>query len=375
VLVYTIISMFALVGITSLAVDLGRLQEAKTELERSADAAARAAAYDVLTSTSQALADAQTYASYNTVDGTPLTLLSSDIVFGKWSPATQTLVTSSAAPDSVQVTAVRSYARGTSIPLIIGQIIGLDHCDLTFTVIANSRPVAPNGIIGLSSFDAMNNLLIASYNSSITTTPTSGSSNSNAILGTNGSITDGTGNLNGSVILGPFGTQSGLTISGSSTHLSSAINTPAAPSWSPGTNPASTPQVYSVGGSTTLPAGTYWFTSLTVSGTLTFSGPTIIYINGNADISGTLTAANGIPANLVIYQIGSYTFGDASSNFVNITAQVIAPGSDFVAKNNMNFYGEMLFNTITVKNNANFFYDEQFGIGPGVTGNAITLVK
>jgi hypothetical protein len=58
---------------------------------------------------------------------------------------------------------------------------------------------------------------------------------------------------------------------------------------------------------------------------------------------------------------------------MNITAVVEAPGSDFLAKNNLTFLGSGVFNTITTKNNASFFYDE--AQGPMNGSNKVATVQ
>jgi len=144
------------------------------------------------------------------------------------------------------------------------------------------------------------------------------------------------------------------------------------PSWTPSLNPAGISQNYVVNSSTTLPGGTYWLSSLTVSSVLSFSGKATLYVNGDIDLSGTLTAFNSIPANLVIYQLGSSrTFGNSGGNDMDITAYVIAPGANFAAKNNLVFRGSGFFNSIDVKNNADFFYDESLGLAK----NSVTVVQ
>ena len=81
---------------------------------------------------------------------------------------------------------------------------------------------------------------------------------------------------------------------GSTENLGSPLTGPVIPAWSPGTNPGSVPQSYTVTTQTTLPGGTYWFTSLTIRAQLSFSGPAVVYVNGQ--ISQSATLARGQPA-------------------------------------------------------------------------------
>src|SRR5438034_11773735 len=84
-IVYVAVGLTVLAGMISLAVDYGRVQLAKTELRRAADAAARAGATGLGNYvTAQSLA--VQYAALNSVDGSPLALdpATTDIEFGTW---------------------------------------------------------------------------------------------------------------------------------------------------------------------------------------------------------------------------------------------------------------------------------------------------
>lgn len=78
-IIYVLVSMVAMLGFCSFAVDWGRVQTAKTEIRRAADAAARvAAAYLSQESPGATSGPVQTQAEgiakSNRVDGTPLVL-------------------------------------------------------------------------------------------------------------------------------------------------------------------------------------------------------------------------------------------------------------------------------------------------------------
>src|SRR5258706_7675158 len=326
-MVSTILSLPALWGICSLGAEYARVQLAKVELERAADAAARAAANELPISGATAARNAAiAYAGYHTADGSAVTLTSADVEIGAY---VNGVFTVDATPSSaVRVTASRTAAKGNAIPLGFGRIVGVSSCDVkgVSTVTGVQRP--PGGLVGLTGINIKNNSFIGSYNSAIYTNPSSGSANSSAAVLSNGSITVGTnGTIKGDVLLGPSGSvDAKLAVSGSSTHQSSAITPPVMPALAPGTNPNGVPQAYVAHSPTELPGGTYWFTSLIINGALSFSGKATVYVNGNVDISATLTAYNSVPGNLVIYQLGSSrTFGNSADNNVDLTADVSAP--------------------------------------------------
>src|SRR3954462_13091414 len=81
-LVWAMVVMVALCAIASLAVDYGRVQLAKTELHRGADAAARAAVASISKGVTAAQNAAISTAALNKCDGTAIALTTSDIELG-----------------------------------------------------------------------------------------------------------------------------------------------------------------------------------------------------------------------------------------------------------------------------------------------------
>jgi len=140
-LIYLTITMVGMIGFCSLAVDFGRVQAAKTELHAAADAAARFGALglsNVIYGTSAASGNAIGVAAQNLVDGSPLILTSDDVQTGIWNSSTHTFAANSDPTlcNAVKVTATRSAARGTAIPLVFATLVGQSTCDVTVTSIA-----------------------------------------------------------------------------------------------------------------------------------------------------------------------------------------------------------------------------------------------
>src|SRR5204863_5589627 len=82
-LIWAMVVMVALCAIASFAVDYGRVQLAKTELLRAADAAARAAVASIGKGVTAAQNAAISTAALNKCDGTPVALVpASDIELG-----------------------------------------------------------------------------------------------------------------------------------------------------------------------------------------------------------------------------------------------------------------------------------------------------
>jgi hypothetical protein len=364
--IYVVIMMTALVMVVSLAVDFGRVTCAKTELRRAADAAARYGATGLSTSPSTARSRAKLAAADNTVDGTPLILVDSDIELGTWNASTGSFSALSGASESganaLRITAARTSAKGNPISLAFTRVLGQTGCDVRAISICSATSNSLGAFAGLSGVSAGNNTFFGSYNSSTTPNPTQASSTGKSGLSSNGAIDAGNNSdLDGDAILGPSASVSGLTIDGQTTHSGSNLAVPAMPVWSPGTNPGTIPQNYTVNSNTTLNGGTYWFTSLTVNATLQFSSPVTLYVNGDVDLSASIKPTSLKPSDLKIFQYGARTFGDPAGNGLDIVAQIVAPYSAFSAKNNLKIRGSAIFGSIYVKNNAEFYGDEASG--------------
>jgi Flp pilus assembly protein TadG len=377
--IYAVVALIALCGIVSLAVDFGRVQLAKSQLGTAADAAVRAAAVSLSNGVAQARQDAVSVAAANLCDGTAVALdTSADIEFGTWNTQTRTFTRLPAGSESdataVRVTARRIASRNTAITLTFARVIGRNTCDIQAVAVATVASSASSGFTALNGFRFTNNTFVGSYNSGQTTSPTRSSASSHGALSTNGTISAGRNTtVQGDIHLGPSGSISGsIYVTGSTDRLSSPVDTPASPAWTPGANPAGIPQNYTVIRATTLPGGTYWFTSLNITASLSFSGPAVVYVNGNVVMDGDLTAAGGIPSNLQVHQLGTgQTFGDSNGNNASIAAVIEAPGSDCSFKNGVTFCGSALFGTITTRNSANFFCDEATAHGSGTTKVAL----
>lgn len=139
-MVYMIVAMMTIVLISSLAVDLGRAQLAKTELRRVADAAARYGAQGF--ENDSVVANAKAVALENKVDGASFELRNSDITVGKW--RTSGFHTNGGGVDAVRIRARKLASRDTAVPLLFAGIAGRRHLDITVEAIATY--VAPQTV-------------------------------------------------------------------------------------------------------------------------------------------------------------------------------------------------------------------------------------
>jgi len=137
-LIYAAIIIIVLVGVAAFAVDLGRGHMAKTELQATADAAARAAVWRVpdrkyaASDSTSVRSVAATVAGANKAAGTAVALdKANDVTIGYWS-LTQRTFTSAVSNDdlaranAVKVVPARTTAKGTAIAHYFAPAIGTD---------------------------------------------------------------------------------------------------------------------------------------------------------------------------------------------------------------------------------------------------------
>ncbi|MBI4736691.1 MAG: hypothetical protein HY766_11670, partial [candidate division NC10 bacterium] len=229
-----------------------------------------------------------------------------------------------------------------------------------------------------------------------------GAYNVNGNLGTNGDIsTDSTAGsavtieagstVNGDVQVGPGGNTSSAiqnngTITGTTSTEATTWNLPLSsiPTGVVNQGPLS------IAGNTvrTLTEGTYWFSSLSISGNgqLQISGAVKIYVTGAISISGNgVATANNAPTNLLIYGTRDPTSTDpacVSSNCATSVAitgngsfygAVYAPQAGITVSGNGAVYGALTGASVTVNGNGGLHYDEALqNLGRYVTTTSST---
>jgi hypothetical protein len=124
--IYIILILTVMLGFCSLAVDLGRVQTAKTELRRACDSAARAGCAFIPYGATAAQNEAISLAASNKVDGQALSLTTANVTVGS--------VTVNGVPcQAVTVTVPKGQV---NIPLLFGAILGDSYCSVSATSIA-----------------------------------------------------------------------------------------------------------------------------------------------------------------------------------------------------------------------------------------------
>jgi len=380
-LIYLLIALPPMIAFASLAVDFGRVQVAKTELRRAADAAALFGSKGLSNGT--ALAKAIQAAGENTVDGTALVLQSSDVSTGSWIGGQ---FTAGGTPtNAIRVTTGRTAARGNAIPLTFGSIIGQRTCDINATSVGYLTASASGS--GYGYFATGNMLLqngpivIDSYNAA--SGQYSGTTAENkAGVASNGSILTNNVTVDGNLQAGPgqsISHQNGsLSITGSSASLTSAVSYPAPTMPTSGYTSLSNVNVSSGQSLTLGTAGqttTYYATNFNVvsSATLNVNGPVVLYVNGNFEIDGAMNVLNNLPANFSVMQLSSsgVTFNGTS----NIYAHVDAPNSPLNINQAMNYFGAMVVGQMSLSGQVKLHDDESNASGNSNNPGTTSLVK
>jgi len=384
-LIYALVFMTVGVVFASLAVDFGRVELAKAQLQNAADAGARAAVVNVgaITTVQDAAA---TYAGANNCDGTPIAIDKvNDVQFLDWDPTTRTYTVLTGAnrtgADAVRVACNRTGANG--IPLMFGSLLGLSRCDAHASAIAYVKPPG-YGLVGLNSIKLSGNASTSYWSSTGIVGGNAGGIASNGNITSSGSST----------IQGTVWTQAGATVSGVTS--TSRKTLPAPMSYANGSSGSysktlndnalitpsglvnNTPDLnISSSKVATLPAGNYYFHNVAVSGTgsIVCTGVVNIYYYGTFNLSGSTSTYSSVPGNLTITAVptpsggapGSLTVSGSSALYANI----YAPQSDVTVSGSGDIYGSVIGKTINLSGTANVHYDLSGSSSNGV----IQLVK
>jgi len=376
-----------MIAFASFAVDYGRVQLAKTELLRGADAAARAACGSLSSGVSAAQTAASQTAAMNKADGTAISVTTNDIDFGTYNTATGdfTKLTGAAAANAnaVRVYGRRTVAHGDPVQLNFAKLIGRATCDVTSEAIATVSPPSP-GYVGLSLTRMFNTTMFDGYNSSIGPYGPGNAGSTAVLLGNTDLLLDDSSTVKGSAHWGPGGK---LTISGSASvtpgpcsQLSSVLSfAPVTLGTVTTTNNNANITQYRNGtqisvpkdkGLVPYPAGTYYFTGFTVSAgsTVEFASPTTIYMAGDATIQGTVAASNYRPYSLIFKMSGSHKMAVDGGT---IYAHVYNPQGDVHHHNGGQSFGSVVSDLLCFRQTSQGHYD----LAGGTSASAIQSVK
>jgi Flp pilus assembly protein TadG len=132
--------MTFLIGMVAFALDVGYLCVVQTQAQATADAAAMSGGMSIAGSASSAIANAQSIASSNTVNGQSFTLSSSNAVLGIWNTTAGTFGALSgsgtANANAMKVTVGLTSSGSNAVSLFFGKVFGLSSANITATATA-----------------------------------------------------------------------------------------------------------------------------------------------------------------------------------------------------------------------------------------------
>jgi hypothetical protein len=383
--VWILVTLTAATAFCSFAVDLGRVQVVKTELQRAADASARYAAAGFRDGGAErATANALDAADDNTADGTPVVLLAdADVEFGLWDRRTRTFTPLAAADrrrtQAIRVTARRTAARGNAVPLLLARVVGLQTCDAKAVAIA-SVPRPGYAFVGVEGVSVSGSAKIDSWDSrdgaySPATQSDAATVASNGDIGFGGASSRIHGDAWAGVgrritspgqVTGYRGTLTGpLSYPPADAADAAAVNDNAALRVPP-FNPLTRDLVMATG-TYTVPAGTYYVNNLTLAGgTLATSGAVTIYVTGALSITGDRTAPDGLkPANLRILVASTLPGRIDLTGGDRLYGDIYAPYADLTDSGGSDVYGMLVARTIAITGSSGLHFDESMRLTAG----------
>lgn len=351
---YVAVAIVVGVGLCLIAVDYGRAQYARMQLQSCVDGAARAAAGGIPHGLDEARRRARGVGSLSRADGQPVTFEDGDFHFGRWNDEAEQIEAASIA----DVDAVEVVARRT-VPLTFGVMFGKPSVDVFARATATWSIDRNYAIIGLDSIHMWGGATVDSYNSG--SGPYSPlTRRANGDLGTNGDIT-----LEQNVRVHGDGTyKQNLVIRDSAEFVSpgTARKVRSTLAFSPPTLPATYTNMGSFHGSgpntLTLTSGNYYFTELQTTGqfTLIIDGQVNVYVNGDVDLEGLAIVMGNKPANLRINVMNDGDVKLAGNGMLH--ADLFAPLSAVKVAGNGEIFGRLLGKTVTSEGNGGIHYDE-----------------
>jgi hypothetical protein len=365
--------LLVLFGMISLAVDLGRVRTSKAQLSTAADAGALAGAL-ALPGADLGAAEARAIdvAGQNQCDGSTVVVQSGDVTFGIYRTASRTFTVLGATEpngnvvedfecNAIRVAPPRTEARGNPIDLTFARLVNKPTFDLVASATAYVRGGRRGfGIVGIDWVRMNGTVRTDSYSSE----PYDPSNfNHNGTVASNGVIElVGTADIYGDARPGVdsyVDKNANSTIHGWAAPLDEPLIYP------PATVPAGVPnsgQLKLNGNETrTLSPGTYWFTSIKMTGntTLIIQPDVKIYVTGNIDMTGGIVTNPGAPSGFELFKVGPGTvdLGGGST----LKAHVYAPEADVVihgTQGTFGLFGWVVGKTLDIRGNSAIHYDE-----------------
>jgi Flp pilus assembly protein TadG len=393
VIVLSCAALTALMAVVALAVDIGYIAHAHTELQRTADAVALAAATKLPNQANAIDAGIATATANNTSIATSLN--SGDFVFGWWSRKYGTFTTpapSNRPTNAVQVTVSRTAERGNPINLFFGRVINRDSTDITVKAIGYMDRsfcgalvgidwVKVDGTPGSDSYDSVE----GPYDSS-TANPRGSVCSDGDVTVSGGAVVSGDATAGNDPVNDVVTLNGGAIVEGTIGNRIKPLDMPpvdASPYATNNNNAAlplvlrSTEQgnvwkspvdrqgdfVLNAGDTVNMPPGNYYFRNMTINAgaTLMITGNTNIFVTGNYTLAGGAYIVNTtmLASNLEFYMTGGSANITSDTTFYGV---VYAPNTDVTVNASGDFYGAIVGKTLSVSGGGLGHYDESLDL-------------
>jgi Flp pilus assembly protein TadG len=328
--------MFALLGMVSLAVDWGRVQTAKAELQDATDAAARYAVAGLYNSTY--LAKAQAAGAQNKVDGNAFAIAAADVSPGNWDLSSRTFTAGGSPTNAVRVIGRRNSTQNGSIPLYFGRIIGANSVDAQATSIARQCSLAA---VGVDSLALTGNAIVQRKSGE----------GGDISVASNGTISISTNTaVYGDLLYRVTPTFNG-TVTGRRSLLPSDMTFPAV-TLPGGMSDQGT--IYYTGGSNPVSGNVWCSGDVTFAGTasVTLYSDTYLYAGGNVSFSGSATVnTNGYRLYVYVYNSGKTVFFNATTN---LATSIYAPSCNVTVNGPGTITGSVVGQNLTINTTLNY---------------------
>ena len=352
VLVYSLIMMLGLLALGSLAVDYGHAQLAKIEVQRAADYAARAAAWQLTTSTdpatatAAAIAAAATVAADNPSDGAALMLGPNDVQVGNWDDTQSPVFSASRLPlNAVTVSVHRNGTTNPTVPLTLAPLVGMQSVAVAATATARVQPPpSPYGLVGINSVNFGSLGVLATVTGDLAS---NGPISVGSPLGVGVSVSGNVQSYESTVSKG-----TAVHVSGVTTPLTAALAYPSVQLPSSNNNGRIAQYLNGVDDFTavaggTVPAGTYVVHDLNVVAgvAVNVAGPVVFYVTGSLNLAAGVNLLGSTNTNSANFTVNVVRGGSVNfvGNLLTPVAMVIyAPQSDIVIAVGVNHYTGLL---------------------------------
>lgn len=389
-LVYAVILMTALLAVSSLGVDVAHVHLARTELQRTADAAARAGAGAMfgtpahpVTSAdpASAAAAAGQVASLNPADGRAVSLAAGDVEVGNWDDTLSPRFATGRSPtNAVRVTSRLQRDRGSAVALGFTRMLGFETWDVSAAAVARvDPPTSPYGLVGIDRIRFASLGVLAEVNGDLMS---NGDIDVGTPLGLLVRVNGDARSYHGTVSKGAL-----ACITGSTAPLSSPLYYPTVLVPAANDNSRIASQLDSHGNFTsalgwTLPAGTYVVRDLNMLAGIAVNveGPVTVYVTGNMNIAAGVNlfgSANTDPANFRVRVVKGGCVNFLAELLTPVYMDVYAPDSDITVAVGVNHYrGRLIGKSLNIALPVLGRVTEESGLGvPGGRTGDISLVQ